>query len=137
MDKCIYCNRKAESLCDFTITSGNEQEKYKGCSNECTSKATSYLNYTNKYTKLFWLAIAFSLAVAFMGVFFDGVFFDALSAVGVLLLGVTTISFPFATPQTVYFFGIRISKLACRVLGLAVVAGSFYNAYGLLANILA
>ena len=137
MNKCIYCNRKSENLSDFAVASGNESEKQKGCSNDCISKATSYLNYTNKHAKLFWLAIAFSLALAFMGVFFDGIFFDALTAVGVFLLGVTAISFPFATPQTVYFFGIRISKMACRVLGLAVIAGSFYNAYGLLANILA
>ena len=132
MDKCIYCNRKSESLCDFAVESSNELQKHKGCSEDCISKATSFLRYASKYTKLFWLLIALSITVAFLGNFFD-----ALTAIGMLLLGVTVIAFPFATPQTVYIFGIKISKLATQVIGLVVIAVSFYNFYGLLSNTLA
>ena len=122
MDRCVYCNRKSVNIADFSVELSGESEKHKGCSEKCISKATSYLSYVNRYTKLFWLIMVLALLLAFAGVFFP-----IPTSLGILLLGVIVIVFPFATPQTVYIFGIMLSKVIVRTIGLVVIAGSLIS----------
>lgn len=124
MSKCVYCNKETEN--PQTVTAGKEKDTVICCSDECAEKTQKFYDFVDKSKIPFWIGIALSMALLFSGVFAE-LFTKSLKTLSILialsfiLLGVTAIVFPFATPQTFERFGIKKATLIARILGACIV----------------
>ena len=53
MEKCLYCNKKCEIPLIITI----EKESFSCCSDECSEKTLTFVQYAKRNTKLFLIGI--------------------------------------------------------------------------------
>lgn len=122
MDKCFYCNTKTEL--SLTTQIGKDKETVTCCSNDCIQKTGSFIQFFERRKSIFYVGIALSLILLFTGVFTiievktAGA---ALMGSAVVLLGLTSVLFPFATPQTYRLFGIKKTTRVTRIIGTCAV----------------
>lgn len=117
--RCIYCNKKSESL----KIAVNKDSEFYYCSDECKDKAIEFRQYEKESIKFFYvgfvvlpilavvLAIVFSLMenVLLSSIMFGLVF---------LLMGLSIFKFPFLTPQSEKKRGIKKSIQTGRNIGV-------------------
>jgi len=123
--KCVYCKRIADEniLVDLVIGSGELHY----CSETCKYETKKHIEAVNKHKGLFLgltlgttlamvlvngLIIAFNLRTQLMTLTTSG---------AVAIIGIAIIIFPFSTPQTVQWLGVKNAKAVARILGLLLI----------------
>lgn len=110
MKKCLYCNKEIESkkIC---------------CDNNCEDSYNNFKNFVAKWKKLFCILILVSIIMVLVGSIFaigKPIIGGSLLNLGIILMGVTIIIFPFATPETFKRLGVKKTLLIVRVMALAL-----------------
>ncbi|MDF2855357.1 MAG: hypothetical protein K0Q87_1208 [Neobacillus sp.] len=123
MDQCIYCNKKIEVPYTIIITNNNSQIC---CSEECMKKASSFYNHFMKSKPYFYVSIFLSLGLILSGAIVDAIMSShrllaVLLAAGFILLGVTLLLFPFATPESFDKWGIKKTAKIVKALGIFII----------------
>ncbi|MGE5404266.1 MAG: hypothetical protein ACM3PP_04945 [Candidatus Saccharibacteria bacterium] len=128
LNKCSYCNKAgAENKITLNTWSGigKANRDFYYCSETCRQGIESFADFVNKNANLFIMVVTLSvLAMSFMSVFF----LYSLLAVGciTIFLGLFIIKYPFATPQTNGWLGIK------RAVGLTRILGAVLGVVGIL-----
>lgn len=116
--KCLYCGNPA--FPGYPIEE-KDCAQYVCCSTACKQRAEAFLRYSNR-TQYWFLALIF-LAIALLSISAFAAT-RVLTATGVAVIGISLVVFPFSTPQTVGWIGIRKSVLMVRTLGVVTLLGS-------------
>jgi hypothetical protein len=119
VNKCIWCGKNGDGYKELTLKSENLGEsKMLICSDECEEKTSSYYQKVSKKLKFFVSGILLSV--------FIGIPLTFMPQIGLSILcggsAITIILFPFTTPQTNAFWGIKKSILLTRIIGLIMLA---------------
>jgi hypothetical protein len=99
----------------FTILIKRTEKQFYGCSDECTNKTNAFWRYALRTQFLFWIGVVSTVVLCFIG-------FVNLSfiAIGLYVLGITMVLFPFATPETISSLGVKKSILSVRVSAIFI-----------------
>lgn len=116
MTKCIYCNHKTDDCKSVSI--GKESFLY--CCDECKDKTISFVNYANRTVIFFIIGIISTVILALLPILIPSIVYP-LTTIGVVVLGITAIVFPFSTPQTIGLLGIKKSIIVVRIVGMVLI----------------
>ncbi|MEW6555782.1 MAG: hypothetical protein AB1349_00330 [Elusimicrobiota bacterium] len=121
--RCIWTNRKSDNLKEIIVKVPNRiglkpQERTFYILPEYESNFRRFAEYVTKYAILFLLLVLGSIIAI---IIFGTVGIQTAFNITVIFLGVLTILFPFATPETVAMCGVRISIWLARVCGLLAI----------------
>lgn len=122
MDKCFYCNSRIEQ--PHTAEVGTDKQTVTCCSEDCIQKTNSFLQFFERKKLPFYIGIALSLVILFTGAFTiieAKIVGAAFMGSALVLLGLTSLLTPFATPQTYQLFGIRKTTRITRIIGICVM----------------
>lgn len=125
VNRCVYCKSIATEEIPVDVVIGSGELHY--CSKTCKDETKKYIEAVNKHKGLFLgltlgttlamvlvngLIIAFNLRTQLMTLTTSG---------AVAIIGIEIIIFPFSTPQTVQWLGIKKAKAVARILGLLLI----------------
>ncbi len=105
MKKYRYCNKRTSDTLSNSYHDWKEEDRK-------TVEKDSYK------LPIFIAGIVIGFLIMLCGVFLSN---DFIIGMGIMLMGITVILFPFTTPQTTAFFGYQKSKIIGRILGLLLV----------------
>jgi len=99
------------------------------CGADCERNLREFSEYVNRNVGKFFaglvVAIALPIVLLLIGVAIDQLVLVRIgAALSLLLLGLTIIKYPFATPQTIRVLGIRKSIRTAKGLGILLLAGA-------------
>lgn len=127
--RCLYCNTSAEisPLKQETGKIAGPGHVFYYCSEDCHHEIANYVQKVNAESNRFLLlilgaALSFLpfLLLVFLSIYHT--IFTALStAIPLILVGMVIIRYPFATPETVKFWGIRKSVAVLKRLGIILI----------------
>jgi len=129
MSTCINCNKKDANI-NFQVYTWNGLGKsnvdFVCCSEECKKEVEEFSEYVNKNAVKFLILIlsgAFSFVpFLFLGVFIKNNIFGIMSmSCPLIIIGITVIKYPFSTPETNSFFGIRKTIKLTRIIGIIFI----------------
>lgn len=106
MKKCKYCGKALSSNIEF-------------CSNECENSYKKVINKDRHKIKYFISGIILGFSIMFCGVISNN---DLIIGIGIIVMGIDTISLPFTTPETTALLGYQKSKYVGRILGILLIA---------------
>ena len=119
--QCAYCGVWTDDTNPLLIEFSKKQRKQAFCcSDECKNKTCLFYEHMKRMHPLFLVLIAISTIV-----FISGVFYFMLFSIGLLMLGLTTFAFPFATFEQFSEYGVRKTVKLVRILG--VIIATFLN----------
>ncbi len=131
MNKCAYCHEEVGD--PHSVVAGKEKDSLICCSDTCAEKTRSFYNYFDQTKVFFFIGLAISMVLLFVSVIllsikhmWNGSIFMGVS---ISLLGLIVLLFPFATPQTFSFLGIRKAIWVTRLIGIGVMALGPFLAY--------
>ena len=120
MDKCNYCNKKSETLFPVIVEVNKKKKTFYCDTNECKEKTISFFRYAYGKGKIpVFLAV---ISASMLLIMFGPVFNNWLFAVGWALMGLDIFIFPFGTPQTFAWLGIKKTVVVIRIMGLFIIA---------------
>lgn len=128
-NKCVYCKKIAVEEIPVDATVGSGELHY--CSNTCKDETKKYIEAVNKHKGLF---LGLTLGITLAMVLVNGIIITFnlrtqlitfTTSMAVIVIGITIIIFPFSTPQTVQWLGIKQAKTATRILGLLLIVLGF------------
>lgn len=134
MAKCAYCN-KPEAGEKFRISTwngmGREEVEFYYCSDACKQEIEDFSGYVNRHAgKFLAIVIVTVLAMVFSGALPALTGSDRyvllVEAAAIIVLGITMMVLPFATPQTNQWLGIKKAKFITRILGAVVTVSGIY-----------
>lgn len=108
---------------------GRENVEFYYCSETCKEEIEKFSDYVNKNAAKFLRIIVLVLFTMIFSPVIQIVTKNELYVlltiyVATVLLGATIIKYPFATPQTNQWMGIRKAVLVARILGVVIMLGS-------------
>jgi hypothetical protein len=116
--RCWWCARQMHGAeHPFQVRFSKEDYSMQVCSGECEAAVTVAYAYIKKVWPVFLIGLVAALALIIGGG-------PRLSAVGVLLVGITLTIAPFATPQTTQMMGLKRSMLIARIGGVVLSVGA-------------
>jgi hypothetical protein len=129
LSRCLYCNTGSD-----TITLNREKEKIAGlekgfnyCSEACHAEILNYAARVNHESNRFLLLIS-GAALSFLPFLlltlltpYSGLFSALTTATPLILVGLVIIRYPFATPETVRYWGIRKSIFVLKRMGVVMI----------------
>ena len=122
--RCTFCHKAATEK--FQPESNDLKEQY-FCSEECKKAIIEYIAVVNKNGMLF-LGLIFGtifLMVIANGLInalnYDSRYGLLITSIAMTVIGAVIIKFPFCTPQTVQWFGIKKAKIGARCLGFVLI----------------
>lgn len=84
----------------------------------------SFIGYVNRYTKVFVLSLVIvAVTLMFGSVLVSPGWVPRLVGMGMALIGASLVVFPFSTPETAEWLGVRRSITVVRVLGNVIAGG--------------
>lgn len=114
MAACAYCHKHLNTAADE-----REIPPVAFCSAKCKADYRRSMQLEKKTTLLFYAGIAIAFLCCLAGIF---VAHQWLPAVGCAVCAVTLLAFPYLTGFLSKWTGLKWSKLAGRLLGLALLA---------------
>ena len=125
--RCLWCGkRNRENFKEIIITikkSDPQQERVIVCSEKCEQSVFATCQFIEKNLFSFYsgiaLGIVFGLSGLLIPIFGQKILF--ISLIGVFIIGLTFLVFPFVTPQTVKVFGLRIGMFLGRISGAVLL----------------
>lgn len=126
--KCGFCHQIAVEK--FSPDSDINLKELYFCSAECKKQIVEYADTVHKkgmlflgiiFGTVFLMVIASGMVAAFNC---DNLYGLLITYAAMFVLGATIMVFPFCTPQTVQWFGIKKSKIIGRCLGLSLIIGA-------------
>ena len=120
MQKCFYCSNKTDAMKTITV----KKETLSCCDDECSARTLAFIGFTER-AKVFFITGLVVSTVMILSLTFS-VMFSALTGIilfcgGWALLGLTICIFPFATPQTFQWLGIRKTVILTRLVGILII----------------
>lgn len=106
MKKCRYCGKELNCNSEF-------------CSNECEDSYRKIIEKDRHKIKCFVLGIIFGFLVMFYGIALNR---GSIMGIGIIVMGIDAVAFPFTIPETIVFLGYRKSKFVGRILGILLIA---------------
>ena len=127
--RCLYCNVTSETkaLRQETGKIGGLGHGFYYCSDVCHDEIVSYNTRVNHESNRFLLLIlgaSFSFSPFLLLVFvtpYPSIFSSLSVAVPLILVGMVIIRYPFATPETLKFWGIRKSVAVLKRIGVILI----------------
>lgn len=117
-NKCPYCNKILTYDKDY-------------CNEYCKNKYINFINYIQKYSKLFITTIILVCISTFLCALIsipNKALGEKILSFTFILFGIIIIIFPFSTPETFKYLGVRLSTRITRILGLIVfLFGLFFQ----------
>ena len=107
MKKCKYCGNELNGTSEF-------------CSNECESNYKEALEKDSRKIKYFILGIALGFLIILYGIALGN--HASAIGIGIIVMGIDVVLFPFTTPETAALLGYQKSKLVGRLLGILLIA---------------
>ncbi|PKM76909.1 MAG: hypothetical protein CVU90_10045 [Firmicutes bacterium HGW-Firmicutes-15] len=122
MTKCAYCNKSdVESRVSINTWDGlgRRDQDFYYCSDVCLREIEDFSEYVNQNAKRF---LVFVGVIVLSMVFSNGLPGNASLIVSIagLILGILLIKYPFATPLTNQWLGIKKAVLIVRGLGFGI-----------------
>lgn len=124
-NRCAYCNKDAVEKLPLDLGIGSANLHY--CSESCKDEITKYIEEVKRYKGLFLGLILGSILIM---VLVNGIIIAInqnprlmalTTCVAVGIVGITIIIFPFSTPETVRWLGIKKARIVTRILGLILI----------------
>lgn len=125
--RCLWCGKSDKQTYKemlMTIKQAKPpQEKAIVCSEECEKAVLITCKFIEKSITLFWIGTILGTILGVSGILAPimGKKILPVSTMGVLLLGITFIIFPFVTPQTIRIFGLRMGMILGRISGMILL----------------
>ena len=107
MKKCKYCGNELNSNSEF-------------CSNTCESNYKKVIEKDSHKVKHFILGIVLGFFIILYGVALNN--HTSTIGLGIIVMGIDIVLFPFTTPETTALLGYQKSKLVGRLLGILLIA---------------
>ncbi|MGL4611946.1 MAG: hypothetical protein ACRCYY_20095 [Trueperaceae bacterium] len=86
------------------------------------AKLRSFLEYANKFSGIFILCVFVGISgLIVLSIVESVILAETLQGFSLFFLGAVTVIFPFATPQTAQFIGLRSSIFLARFIGVSVI----------------
>ncbi len=130
--KCSWCNKllPGEELQQSILQSSQNKIAYRMCSDKCLKQTEQFVRYIDSYGKRFLIMIgvvvfAYIILTVLSILLKSDIMFAVALAVPTFLLGVTMYKYPFATPETVEYWGFRKSIRVVRMLGIIIMIAGF------------
>ncbi|WP_297631533.1 hypothetical protein [uncultured Clostridium sp.] len=128
--KCIWCGKKLdkdEVQKNLYYTESNWSESFRFCSEPCEEKFKIFMKDVEKNKNKFLIALFGSLAVYVIGIIVlsNVEVYQNFFAIGYfILLGLILIRYPYGTPETNKFIGIKKTINLIRGMGVLCILGS-------------
>lgn len=106
MKKCKYCGKKLNDNFEF-------------CNSKCESCYEKMVDNDSHKIKFFILGIILGFVVILYGIILNNSSF--IIGLGIIVMGIDVVLFPFTTPETNTFLGYRKSKFVGRILGILLI----------------
>ncbi len=127
--RCLYCNTSAEKslLRQEAGKIAGFSHKFYYCSDGCQHEIVNYIQKVNDASNQFLLLIlgaALSFLPFLLLVFltpYHTVFTALATAIPLILVGLVIIRYPFVTPETIKFWGIRKSVTVAKRTGIGMI----------------
>lgn len=129
VNKCVYCKKIAAEEIPVDVIIGSGELHY--CSETCKNETKKYIEAVNKHKGLFLgLTLGSTLAMVLVNGIIIGFnlrtqLMTSTTSMAVIVIGIAIIIFPFSTPQTVQWLGIKKAKTVARILGLLLIVLGF------------
>ncbi|MDH5768355.1 MAG: hypothetical protein OEZ31_05295 [Nitrospirota bacterium] len=125
--RCLWCGKSnRENFKEIVLTikkAGPQQESAIVCSEKCEQSVFAMCQFIEKNLFSFYtgiaLGIVFGLSGLLIPIFGQKILF--ISLIGVFIIGLTFLIFPFVTPQTVKMFGLRAGMVFGRISGIVLL----------------
>lgn len=115
-NKCPYCNKILTYDKDY-------------CNEYCKDKYIKFTDYTEKYSKLFIGVIILVCILTFLCALIsipNKALGEKILSITFMFFGIMIVIFPFSTPETFKYLGVKKSTILVRILGFIVfLFGSF------------
>ncbi len=125
---CSWCNKQLtpEHLKQITPVSINNHSSYKICSVECRIQTEQFIRYADTNGKRFLIMIGVVvLAYIVLTILTILLKYEIMIAfalgIPTFLLGATLYKYPFATPETIGYWGFRKSIKVGRISGIIIM----------------
>jgi len=127
--RCLYCNKSGETslIRQETVKIAGSNHKFYYCCDRCHHEIVNYIQKVNDASNQFLLLIlgaALSFLPFLLLVFltpYHTVFSALATAMPLILVGLVIIRYPFVTPETIKFWGIRKSLTVAKRAGIGMI----------------
>ncbi len=129
LTKCTYCHKNATEKIPAEIDIDSKEQYF--CSGTCKQEIIEYINEVKKGKGLFLGLILGSILIMVLanGIIialkFDPQYMLFVTFTALCVIGIAIIKYPFTTPQTVQWLGIKKAKILAKSLGLATIVCGF------------
>lgn len=117
--KCFYCNRP-EVIGELELS---KFEPVYFCSESCRAEINYFMNYYKSNEKWFFIFIGIVLFLIPLFFLTSDLSRDIIIFGQIIIVGVVAIKFPFPTPETSRWLGLKRSIVYTRWLGYTLVIG--------------
>lgn len=127
--RCLWCGKTCdENYREIVMAikfAKPPQEKAIVCSEECGKKVLDTCKFVERTASLFLVGVVFGSILTVYGLFTpsekSALPISILGIIGMTILGITFIVFPFVTPQTTKIFGLKRGMLLGRIGGFILL----------------
>lgn len=125
--RCLWCGKSnRQQFKEITMTikkAAPHQENAIVCSEECEKSVFATCEFIEKNIFSFYAGIALGTLIGLSGLLIPifGKKVLIISLIGVFIIGLTFLIFPFVTPQTVKTFGLRKAMVFGRIGGIILL----------------
>lgn len=132
MKQCDYCRAKpiSQEITVHTWDGASKRDVVFGvCGAACEKQIRDFANFANRHAGKFFLGIAAGIVIPIIVVLVGAAMGSVLilrtgASLALLLIGLTLIMYPFATPQTNRAIGLRRAIGLVKTIGYVLVAGA-------------
>lgn len=129
MARCYYCHKEnAEGVVKISSGSASSAKvEVPYCSEDCKEQLIKFSDYAEKNVTKFLLLLFIPLMTMILGngiiaaMNYNASYADYITSAAVLIISLTIIKFPFATPQTNDWLGVKRAVLGVRIMGGALM----------------